>query len=102
MLDGSHCPPVDDRPAFVIGPTGRRLTIADLPPPHTKRWVSRRKAEVVAAVRHGLLTLDEACTRYSLTVEEFMSWQRLIDGYGVRGLRATRLQQYRHPGTEDD
>jgi hypothetical protein len=102
MLDGSHCPPVDDRPVFVIGPTGRRLTLKDLPPPQTKRWVSRRKAEVVAAVRHGLLTLEEACTRYNLTVEEFMSWQRLIDGYGVRGLRATRLQQYRQSGAGEE
>jgi len=37
--------------AYVIGPTGAPLTIADLPPPNTGRWVIRRKAEVVAAVR---------------------------------------------------
>ena len=51
---------------YVIGPTGVPLTIADLPPVDTGRWVIRRKAEVVAAVRGGLLTLDEACERYSL------------------------------------
>jgi len=85
------------RPAFVIGPTGRRLTLDDLPPPHTTRWVSRRKAEVVTAVRQGLLTLEEACRRYDLSVEEFMSWQRLIASHGIRGLRATRLQDYRAP-----
>jgi hypothetical protein len=51
----------------VIGPDGSPLTIADLPPPGTKRWVPRRKAEVVAAVRGGLLSLQEACSRYSLT-----------------------------------
>ena len=43
---------------YVIGPTGVPLTIADLPPVDTGRWVIRRKAEVVAAVRGGLLTLD--------------------------------------------
>jgi len=71
------------------------MTEADLPPPDTKRWVMRRKAEVVAGVRSGLISLEEACRRYTLSVEEFLSWQRLIDSHGVRGLRATRLQDYR-------
>ena len=62
---------------YVIGPDGSPLTIADLPPPGTKRWVPRRKAEVVVAVRGGLLSLQEACSRYSLTVDEFNSWQEL-------------------------
>ena len=64
------------RVKYVIGPDGSPLTIADLPPSNTKRWVIRRKAEVVAAVRGGLLSLEEACARYTLTVEEFLSWQR--------------------------
>ncbi len=71
------------------------MTIADLPPVTTRRWVIRRKAEVVAAVRGGLLSLDEACSRYTLTVDEFLSWQMSIDQYGLAGLRTTRLQQYR-------
>ena len=79
----------------VIGPAGQPLTVDSLPPPNTKRWVIRRKAEVVAAVRSGLITLEEACERYKLSVEEFLSWQRLIDQHGMRGLRTTRLQQYR-------
>ncbi|MEI8394387.1 MAG: DUF1153 domain-containing protein [Rhodospirillaceae bacterium] len=69
--------------------------LQDLPPPDTKRWVMRRKAEVVEAVRCGLISLEEACQRYTLSEEEFLSWQRLIDSHGVRGLRATRLQEYR-------
>ena len=76
-------------------PMGVRLTIADLPPVTTRRWVIRRKAEVVAAVRGGLLSLDEACSRYTLTVDEFLSRQMSIDQYGLAGLRTTRLQQYR-------
>ncbi|MEO1136014.1 MAG: DUF1153 domain-containing protein [Pseudomonadota bacterium] len=43
----------------------------------------------------GLLTLEEACNRYTLTVEEFLSWQKAIDQFGLPGLRATRVQQYR-------
>jgi uncharacterized protein DUF1153 len=84
------------RVSYVIGPDGSPLTLADLPPPTTRRWVIRRKAEVVAAVRGGLLSLDEACRRYTLTVEEFLAWQRAIDRFGLAGLRATRVQQYRN------
>ena len=83
------------RARYVIGPDGSPLTIADLPSPDTKRWVIRRKAEVVAAVRGGLLSLEEACERYCLTVDELLSWQRSIDKHGLAGLRATRIQQYR-------
>lgn len=67
----------------------------ELPSPNTKRWVVRRKAVVVAAVRSGALSLQEACRRYNLSVEEFLAWQRSIDRYGVPGLRVTRLQIYR-------
>src|SRR5512147_3020167 len=88
-------PHPEDRSDAVIGPAGRPLTLDDLPPPDTKRWVSRRKAEVVTAVRCGLLTLEDACRRYNLSLEEFLSWQRLIESHGVPGLRATRLQDYR-------
>ncbi|MGP1256271.1 MAG: CtrA inhibitor SciP [Kiloniellales bacterium] len=94
------------RPAVAIGPNGQPMTLDDLPPPNTKRWVIRRKAEVVAGVRAGLLSLEEACERYKLSVEEFISWQRLIDRHGVRGLRTTRLQDYRDPdgtnGSDDN
>ena len=82
--------------SYVMGPNGSPLTFADLPPPNTKRWVVRRKAEVVAAVRGGLISLDDACKRYSLTVDEFLAWRRAIERFGVPGLRATRIQQYRH------
>jgi hypothetical protein len=83
------------RVKYVIGPDGSPLTMADLPPSNTRRWVIRRKAEVVAAVRGGLLSLDEACSRYTLTVEEFLSWQVSIDQHGLAGLRTTQLQEYR-------
>jgi hypothetical protein len=83
------------RVKYVIGPDGSPLTIADLPPTNTRRWVIRRKAEVVAAVRGGLLSLEEACSRYTLTVDEFLNWQHSIEAHGLAGLRTTRIQQYR-------
>ena len=90
------------RPRLVIGPAGQPLSVDDLPSPQTKRWVIRRKAEVVAAVRSNLITLEDACERYKLSVEEFLSWQRLIEKHGMRGLRTTRLQQYRRTGERVD
>ena len=83
------------RPAQVIGPLGEPLTIDSLPPPSTTRWVVRRKAEVVSAVNGGLLSVDDACERYGLTLEEFASWQRAVDRSGMPGLRVTRIQHYR-------
>jgi hypothetical protein len=83
------------RPSQVIGPLGEPLTLANLPPPSTRRWVVRRKAQVVAAVNGGLLTIDEVCARYALTLEEFSSWQRAIDRSGMPGLRVTRIQHYK-------
>jgi hypothetical protein len=66
-----------------------------LPPRETKRWVARRKAAVVTAVRSGAIGLEEACRRYELSEEEFHAWERGIEAYGVAGLRVTRLQIYR-------
>ena len=74
---------VHGRPAAVL----RRLLVF--------REVIRRKAEVVAAVRGGLLSLEEACDRYVLTVEEYLGWQRSIDRHGLAGLRTTKIQKYR-------
>lgn len=87
----------DARPMkeHVIAHDGRTLTRNDLPSPNTKRWVIRRKADVVTAVRGGLITLDEACERYALSVEEFLAWQHAIERYGMSGLRITRVQHYR-------
>lgn len=67
----------------------------NLPSPDTKRWVVRRKAVVVQAVRNGSISLQEACRRYNLSVEEFLAWQRAIERHGIPGLRVTRLQIYR-------
>jgi hypothetical protein len=71
--------------------------VDNLPPPITQRWVARRKAAVVAAVRDGMITMASALHCYQLTEEEFLLWQRAFESYGLRGLRATFIQQYREP-----
>jgi len=70
----------------------------DLPPRDTVRWVSSRKAAVVTAVQSGIISLSDACRRYSLSVEEFLSWQRAVERHGTPGLRITHVQDYRKPG----
>ena len=62
-----------------IGPDGMHMTLAQLPPRGLKRWLPHHKALVVAAMRHGLMTFEEACERYSLSAEEYLSWLRSFD-----------------------
>ena len=87
------------RTAEVIGPTGEPLSLENLPPSDTKRWVIRRKAELVAAVHGELISLEEVCERYQLSEEEFRSWEKSLAKLGVRGLRTTKLQQNRTAST---
>ena len=89
----SDCRAVDA--VSVSKPQAKKMSHADLPPPDISRWVAHRKAQVVTAVNEGLLSVREACKRYSLTVEELTSWQRSIDCEGLVGLRATHVQQQR-------
>ncbi len=78
-----------------LSPNGKLMTLDDLPSPGTKRWVIRRKAEVVAGVHGGLITLQQACQRYQLSLDEFRSWEALLKDHGLAGLRVTRAKKYR-------
>ena len=50
---------------------------------------------MVAPLESGLLTIDEACERNSLTMEELALWQSSGDRLGMQGLRLTRIQHCR-------
>jgi hypothetical protein len=82
--------------SYVRGVDGSPLSLSDLPAAKSQRWTMRHKANVVAAVRGGLLSLEDVGQRYNLTMEEFLAWSRAVDQHGVSGLRATRIQEYRH------
>ncbi len=73
------------------------IDLKGLPAPDTRRWVSSRKQAVVLAVRTGILTVAEACERYDLSTEEFLSWDTLFSRGGRKALRATKLQNFRSP-----
>lgn len=81
----------------MTGPKHDTEPTGDLPPADTTRWVAKRKAQVVAAVRSGVITLDEACRRYALTVDEFLGWQASVDSHGMDGLKTTHIQRFRVP-----
>ena len=69
--------------------------LSGLPPAETRRWSSRRKAAIVIALRAGVLNRQEACERYTLSLEELAAWETALDQNGIPGLRVTRLQIYR-------
>jgi Protein of unknown function (DUF1153) len=76
------------------GPKGEVLTQENLPAPRQRRWVVRRKAEIVIAVDCGLLSVEDACSRYGLTLDEFLSWKRDLPN-GLGGLHRARIQDHR-------
>ena len=65
----------------------------DLPQSNEVRWVRRRKAQVVAAVRGGILTLSDALARYSLSLEEFIEWEREVGQELQERRRTGRLRE---------
>jgi hypothetical protein len=95
VLEMTTKPTAPKKVSAVLGPTARILTLADLPEPNTRRWVPRRKAEVVHAVRGSLLSKDEAKKRYNITDEEYSEWETHYKEHGMAGLRVTRVQEYR-------
>lgn len=85
-----------DGPRAVTLKDGTVLSLADLPPDDTRRWVASRKAVVIKAVESGLLSRTAALERYDLSEEEFELWQNAVKVHGVEALKVTSLQKYRH------
>ena len=84
-----------DGPRQIILPDGTVLSRADLPPAETRRWVASRKAIVVKAVIHGLISEADALERYALSEEEFSLWRSALENHGDKALKVTTLQKYR-------
>ncbi|MFN4153613.1 MAG: DUF1153 domain-containing protein [Paracoccaceae bacterium] len=84
-----------DGPRQVTLADGTVLTRADLPAPDTRRWVASRKAVVVRAVIHGLISEAEALERYALSEEEFAMWRKAVEQHGEKALKVTAIQKYR-------
>ena len=80
--------------SYVRGADGSALSLSDLPAANSQRWVMRHKANVVAAVRGGLISLEDVCLRYGVTTEEFLVWSSAFDRFGISGLRVTQSQKF--------
>ncbi|MEQ6203824.1 DUF1153 domain-containing protein [Sulfitobacter sp. HNIBRBA2951] len=84
-----------DGPRAVTLADGTVMTMADLPPTRTRRWVASRKAAVVRGVVYGLISKEDALERYSLSDDEFIEWVRAVSTHGEAALKATMVQKYR-------
>jgi hypothetical protein len=73
----------------------RKQGESELPPTRTRRWTFRRKAALLQALRSGVITFEQACDQYALSIEELRAWERDFERHGLYGLRATRVQLYR-------
>ena len=89
--DDRQNPAADTKPNICLQPI----------PARPKRWMPQRKAEILAAVRRGSISLRQACDIYELSLEEFMTWQRGDALYGLAGLRATAVPQRRNYGADE-
>ncbi len=83
------------RPRLVTTANDSILSYNDLPHEDIIRWVASRKAKVVRAVLYGLITEEDALTRYNISLDEFHSWLLAIHDHGEIALKATLLQRYR-------
>jgi hypothetical protein len=52
-------------------------------------------------VQGGLLSLDEACSRYRLSLEEYLSWHRAIARDGLNGARVMHAKDERNATLQD-
>jgi hypothetical protein len=90
-LGAGTCPPA--RPGAGTPATDRT---GDLKLERVERWTPRRKAKVIDDIANGVITLEQACQQYDLSIDEIAEWQKMHARDGVSGLRVTRLQCY-HP-----
>ena len=86
------------RPRTATLGDGTVLTLADLPS-GVERWVARRKAIVVEAIAHRLLTRDEAMQRYGLTGEELDGWIATAARLGPAALKIKAIKKNRLEAT---
>ena len=49
-----------------------------------------------------MITIEEVCQSYGLSVDEFLSWHNAMQRHGLQGLRTTKLQNYRYLRPKSD
>lgn len=59
------------------------------------RWTPARKDELLVAIRHGDVTIEQVCAAHDLSHDEVQGWLRRQRVHGQKGLSVTRLQKLR-------
>ena len=77
------------------------VTRHDLPA-NNRRWSPGLKAMVAKAIKHGVITMDEASARYATDARELGRWITLLDQHGIPGLRADGFEQEVQPAEADE
>jgi hypothetical protein len=86
------------RKARLCGISIQFLTTCRRPTPS-----SGLRGAVVAAVLSRMITVEEVCQRYGLSVDEFLSrGTTRCKRRGLQGLRTTKLQNYRYSRPKRD
>lgn len=77
---GSRMPrATDTRISYIIGPDGSPMTVFDLPSAKTQRWSLKLKADVIAAIRGGLISREEIIARYRVSEEKLRTWKEEVE-----------------------
>jgi hypothetical protein len=63
------------------------------------RWTYQRKAKLIEAINDGFIDEAVAMSIHNISQEELSKWRKLYETHGAKGLRATRMQNYRRGDT---
>ncbi len=71
---------------------GTIISLSDLPPQSTTRWVASNKAAVVKVFMAGLISKEDILERYELSDEEFECWLNRFVAGGKNALKIVNLR----------
>lgn len=71
---------------IVRGLDGLPICINDLPEGNDIRWNKKRKIIVACAVKGGILSEEDAASRYQLGEDELPRWMAMISGSHYAGM----------------
>lgn len=54
------------------------------------RWTAERKHDLLVAIKHSIVSIEDACEAHNLTAEEIARWQQAFAAGGIDALRVSR------------
>ena len=94
IVNGSQSISIDDHKVAIKLKDGTILSLSDLPPSNTTRWVASAKASVIRVYMAGLAAREDLIKKYNLSQEEFDSWlSRYVNG-GNKALKVINTRKF--------